>query len=76
MTRAVMLAAAFGLSTLVLTPAIAQEITAAERVACKVDYEQFCRGTIPGGGRILRCLEKQYAQLSNACKKVVDGYKK
>ena len=71
-----MLAAAFGLCTLVLTPAMAQEITAAERVACKADYEQFCRGTIPGGGRILRCLDKHYAQLGNACKKVVEVYRK
>lgn len=76
MTRAVMLAAAFGLCTLVLTPTIAQEITAAERVACKADYEKFCRGTIPGGGRILRCLDQHCAQLGNACKKVVEGYRK
>jgi hypothetical protein len=74
MTRALILAAAFGLFA--LAPAMAQEITAAERVACKADYEQFCRGTIPGGGRILRCLDEHYAQLGNACKKVVEGYRK
>ena len=36
-----------------LAPAAAQDFTAAQREACKADYEQFCRGTIPGGGRVL-----------------------
>jgi hypothetical protein len=74
MTRVLVLAAAFGLFALV--PAMAQEITAAERVACSADYEKFCRGTFPGGGRILRCLDKHYAELGSACKKVVEGYRK
>jgi hypothetical protein len=77
MIRIFMLAAiAIGLFTPPLAPVKAQEITASEREACSADYEKFCRGTFPGGGRILRCLEKHYAELGNACKKVVDGYKK
>lgn len=76
MPRAVMLAAAFGLSALVLTPAVAQDISSSERTACKADYEKFCSGTFPGGGRIIRCLEKNYAGLGQACKKVVDAHKK
>jgi len=74
MRRVLILAAAVGLFA--LAPAMTQEITAAERAACSADYEKFCSGTVPGGGRILRCLESHSAQLGGACKKVVEGYKK
>jgi hypothetical protein len=59
-----------------LTAAVAQDFTAEQRAACKGDYNKFCRGTAPGGGRVLACLSKQYAQLGEACKKVVDAQKK
>jgi hypothetical protein len=59
-----------------LAPAAAQDFTAAQREACKADYEQFCKGTIPGGGRVLACLSKQDSKLSAACKKVVGEAKK
>jgi len=36
--------------------AFAQELTAEQRSACKGDYEKFCKGTTPGGGRIIACL--------------------
>jgi hypothetical protein len=74
MTRTTILAASLLLASLL--PALAQEITAAERAACDTDYEKYCRGTFPGGGRIIACLEKHYADLAPTCKKVVDGYKK
>jgi Cysteine rich repeat len=74
MFRTIILAAA--ISTAALMPAIAQEITAAERAACKADYDKFCAGTFPGGGRIIRCLSSHYANLGDACKKVVDANKK
>ena len=54
----------------------AQEFSAAQREACKADYEQFCKGTMPGGGRVLACLSKQDGKLSAACKKVVADAKK
>ncbi len=38
------------------TLASAQEITAAQRAACKSDYEKFCSNVMPGGGRIVACL--------------------
>jgi hypothetical protein len=57
-------------------PAFAQDFTAAQRAACKGDYETFCRGTRPGGGRVLACLSKQYGALSESCKKVVDAQRK
>jgi hypothetical protein len=59
-----------------LTPAVAQDFTAEQRAACKGDYETFCKGTIPGGGRVLACLSKQGDKLSAACKKIVNAQKK
>jgi hypothetical protein len=53
--------------------AIAQ--TADGRGACKADYDKYCAGTPPGGGRVVACLTKQQNQLSDACKKVLAGRK-
>lgn len=50
------------------TLASAQEITAAQRAACKGDYEKFCSNVMPGGGRIVACLSKEGAKLTDACK--------
>ena len=47
-----------------------------QRGACKADYDKYCAGTVPGGGRIIACLNKQHDQLSAACKKVLDSRKK
>jgi hypothetical protein len=56
--------------------AVAQTLTAGQRAACKPDYDKYCTGTTPGGGRIIACLEKQHDALSDACKKVVGAFKK
>jgi hypothetical protein len=52
-------------------PAIAQDMTAEQRAACKGDYGKFCKGTAPGGGRIIACLSKQNDKLTDACRKVL-----
>lgn len=74
MLRPTLLAAAFALAS--LSAAQAQDFTAEQRAACKGDYETFCKGVAPGGGRVLACLSKEYGKLSAACKKVVDAQKK
>ena len=73
MIRTTLLAAALALTA--LTPALAQEISASERAACAANYEAFCKGTFPGGGRIIKCLASHYEKLTPACKKVVDSKK-
>ena len=50
--------------------------TAAEQAACKADYQKFCSGVMPGGGRVLECLAKQKDKLSPACQKVVETRQK
>ena len=60
---------------LLATPAIAQDFTAEQRAACKTDYETFCKGTMPGGGRVLACLKKNEGKRSAACKKMVEAQK-
>ena len=69
-----LLASAFVFSC--FAPALAQDFTAEQRAACRGDYEKFCKGTMPGGGRVLACLSRQYGGLSATCKKVVDAQKK
>jgi hypothetical protein len=54
-------------------PAVAQ--TTDQRGACKADYDKYCAGTLPGGGRVVACLNKQQNQLSDACKKVLASRK-
>lgn len=74
MTRIVLAAALVFAS---LTPALAQDFTAEQRAACKSDYDKYCKGTMPGGGRVLACLAKQNDKLTAGCKKVVaDASKK
>ena len=48
--------------------------TAAERAACKSDYEKFCPDVKPGGGRLLACLAKHKDDLTSDCRKVVEAH--
>ena len=76
MTRSLIAALALSSLALSFTSAQAQDFTAAQRAACKGDFETFCKGTMPGGGRVLACLSKNNDKLSAACKKVVADAKK
>jgi hypothetical protein len=60
----------------IATPAIAQDMTPEQRAACQGDYDKFCKGIIPGGGRIIACLSKNNDKLTVACKRVVAAAQK
>ncbi|MGY4624969.1 cysteine rich repeat-containing protein [Bradyrhizobium sp. USDA 4486] len=46
------------------------------RGACKADYDKFCAGIAPGGGKVIACLEAKRDQLSATCKTALDSRKK
>jgi hypothetical protein len=57
--------------------AFAQQLTTEQRDACMGDYQKYCKGTTPGGGRIIACLAKSSDRLTAECRKVVaDAQKK
>ncbi len=56
--------------------ASAQEMTAEQRSACMGDYEKYCKGVAPGGGRIIACLAKESDKITLACKKVLTAAEK
>jgi hypothetical protein len=47
--------------------------TAAEREACQADFEKYCPGIMPGGGRVVKCLSAHLDQLTPQCKSVVEA---
>lgn len=47
-----------------------------QRGACKADYDKFCAGIAPGGGKIVACLNAKRDQLSATCKAALDSQKK
>jgi Cysteine rich repeat len=51
--------------------AFGQELTAEQRSACMGDFQKYCKGTTPGGGRIIACLSKSSDKLTPACRKVL-----
>jgi cysteine rich repeat protein len=67
--------AAVALAVGFVTAVSAQTMTAEQRTACQADFDRYCKGTRPGGGRIIACLNKQRAQISEGCRKVVDAAK-
>ena len=41
------------------------------RIACAPDYRRFCRGLLPGAGRIAACLHYYDAELSPSCQQAL-----
>jgi len=72
MLRTILAAAVLCLSQ----AASAQEMTAEQRDACMGDYEKYCKGVTPGGGRIIACLAKESDKITPACKKVLTAAEK
>ena len=56
-----------------LSVGVASAQTAAEREACQADFEKYCAGVQPGGGRVVECLSKHLDQLTPQCKTVVEA---
>jgi hypothetical protein len=57
-------------------PVAAQTAPTGDRVdaaknACKGDYQRLCSGVMPGGGRILACLQKHSSELGPECAKAL-----
>jgi Cysteine rich repeat len=65
--------AAIAVAVAVSGSALAQ--SSDQRGACKADYDKFCAGIAPGGGRIVACLNGKRDQLSDSCKKALDSRK-
>jgi Cysteine rich repeat len=61
---------------LLATAATAQQLTVAQREACSGDFGKFCKGTTPGGGRIIACLAAHNSELTPACQKVLAAAEK
>ena len=72
MLRAIMIVALVCVSE----AAFSQELTAEQRSACMGDYQKYCKGTVPGGGRIIACLSKSSDKLTPECKKILADAKK
>ena len=55
----------------------AQAATPDQRTApARQDYEKYCTGTAPGGGRIVACLNKHRNQVDACLQKAIDARKK
>jgi hypothetical protein len=39
---------------------------------CRAEVKQLCRGILPGGGRIKKCIEANESKLSPSCRQAVE----
>jgi hypothetical protein len=52
-------------------PATPAPVPAEVRAACEADVGKLCAGVQPGGGRIMQCLARHKAEVSDACKQAI-----
>ena len=45
------------------------------RGACIADYQSLCRDTLPGGGRVIACLQQNIDKLSADCRNALANAK-
>lgn len=66
-------------ATLGALPALAQQVTDAQRSAirssCRSDFMSNCSGVQPGGAAAFQCLQQNMAKLSAACQSAVSAVK-
>jgi hypothetical protein len=43
---------------------------------CRGDFDKYCKGVTPGGGRIIACLNKESSNLTPACKTALTAAEK
>lgn len=55
-------------AAIVTFAATAQAQSQSAQNACMGDYQKLCPGTLPGGGRIGKCLVAHKDQLTDGCK--------
>lgn len=73
--RALLAAACLiGILVVTLSVAMAHDGRGQARQACEADYRKLCAGTIPGGGRVRKCLNENFSALSDPCKKAVSTW--
>ena len=54
---------------LLINPVMAQErLVESVATGCKAELEKYCSNVTPGEGRLLECLQKNDAKVSNRCK--------
>jgi hypothetical protein len=56
---------------LVLRQMLPREELFVTRSACRTDIGTLCQGVVPGGGRIMQCLQVRSVSLSSACRDVL-----
>lgn len=60
---------------LVLSAGIGVAQAQTMRQACAADYQSYCSGVQPGGGRIIACFQKNASKLSPDCRKALEAAK-
>ncbi|KIZ42330.1 hypothetical protein OO17_13080 [Rhodopseudomonas palustris] len=61
------------IAVLMLSLSLAMAQDGAARKACEPDYRRLCSGVMPGGGRVLKCLNEHRDALSEPCRQALDA---